>query len=59
MFLLSNLIYVEFNLQCLEEATPHGTRPPHFYSEIAFSLKVFLIKICKNTNGSAKLQYGF
>lgn len=27
---LVRLIYVEFNLQCLEEATPHGTGPSHF-----------------------------
>lgn len=44
MFLLSSLIYVDFNLQCLEEATPHGNRPSYFKGETAgfFFLKVLL-----------------
>lgn len=50
VFLLSSLIYVDFNLQCLEEATPHGSRPSHFKREIAFFLKV-LLKYAKIEKG--------
>lgn len=58
MFLLSSLICVDFDVQCLEEATPHGTGPSHFKREIAFFLKV-LLKYAKIEKGMLNYKMYF
>lgn len=39
MFFLSDLIDAEFNLQCLEEAPPHGTGHHILKEKLLFFLK--------------------